>query len=131
MYDKAYYRNSIVDLMSSQAGTATYDEASRAMYNSSSNLRSIPFMVRRLISQLEGKQRDVFVDQYADQMAELMVISNLMHGLRKTWMPQAGAGSQDRDHHLHKVLIAAMQKSMAETREWEIENGWIDEGEEE
>ena len=126
VYDKAYYHKAILEIMNAQPPSNAYMMTMDLLRSDNRNLQRSVFVAKEFASEMQGKQRDAFVQQYADQMAEMYVIDSLMHGLRKTWMPQAGAGSQTRDFHPYKVLMAAMQKSMDESIQWQRDNGWFD-----
>jgi hypothetical protein len=56
------------------------------------------------------------------------ILMEMMSEMRMGIGPQSGAGSQQGEYHQYEALIAAMQSTMAKTKE---DRGWDDEDEEE
>jgi hypothetical protein len=130
IYNKEYYRAGIVTICDPNLSAAQNDIALEVLHNGTLSIRSVVFDVRRQANNLSGKIRDAFVAQFADQLAELYVIDNMMMQLRKTWMPQAGAGSQASDYHAYNVLLSGMRTAMQQTIARRRADGWYDEEEE-
>ena len=68
---------------------------------------------------VDGKV-DPIINVLIDQLAELCIINNAMHEMRKLYMPQCGAGSQANDYRPYEIVMEAMQKTI---KEWNDDCG--------
>lgn len=72
------------------------------------------------LEDLLEKEDTVNLEEFKKDLFEFVTISTVMEVLRKTWIPQAGAGSQDQDFEIYTALADTMKKHCEDKlKEWE------------
>ena len=52
------------------------------------------------------------------EMSKYALFDHIFYSMRKTWMPQAGAGSQSEDLEIYEVIMKASKKVIKERNSW-------------